>query len=396
MSYQFANSKDLDTLYEALPQTLKDYGFVGGDKPKPDDINCIGRLAQEAYAEGVDAGLKIVTEGAEGSETTGYRLNGVSTTGKGQIGEGAVDLSKTISIGSSFGATGIASHAEGGDSLASGDYSHSEGFNSQATGIGSHSEGVNTIAAGPYSHAEGGSTIAGDQFSHAEGSNCRALVFASHSEGLGTLIPATAPQGAHAEGSYCISDNWEDKISVVGIGSSNSNRKDGRRIYTNGTMELPEAQIRDTYLLGDKAVPTTEWVKTHKTPTAVWTSSPVEIAQDASITFLSHIIGLPNTPCKIKLTKMGYSLDNGELLTIGVRVAGFNGIPAEEFTARETVATGVVLGFRDLDHTFSGLYSDFQRIQVTLSALSPASDASRRTPAQGSSIWVEYTLVEAE
>ena len=64
-------------------------------------------------------------------------------------------------------ATGISSHAEGGNTIANEEYSHAEGINTVANKRGAHAEGGYIAANGLYSHAEGvgystTSTISGE------------------------------------------------------------------------------------------------------------------------------------------------------------------------------------------------------------------------------------------
>lgn len=94
-------------------------------------------------------------------------------------------------------ASGLFSHAEGGETTAEGDYSHAEGNNTFAIGEASHSEGYNTEAVGGYSHAEGCGTAAEGVASHSEGYDTAALGDGSHSEGYWSIARGIA---SHAEG----------------------------------------------------------------------------------------------------------------------------------------------------------------------------------------------------
>lgn len=82
-------------------------------------------------------------------------------------------------------ASGVYSHAEGGQTDATGQYSHAEGFNSLASGNYSHAEG-NSTASGLYAHAEGKGTTASADFSHAQGLNTTASHQASSAIGSNT------------------------------------------------------------------------------------------------------------------------------------------------------------------------------------------------------------------
>lgn len=82
-------------------------------------------------------------------------------------------------------ASGVYSHAEGGQTDATADYAHAEGFNSIASGAKSHAEGT-SIASGDSSHSEGYSTTASGDYSHSEGRSTTASHSASHASGFST------------------------------------------------------------------------------------------------------------------------------------------------------------------------------------------------------------------
>lgn len=115
------------------------------------------------------------------------------------------------------GASNTASHAEGSSTTASGDSSHAEGHSTKATGESSHAEGHTTTASGVSSHAEGYSTTAIGESSHAEGKNTK-----------------TSNLAEHAEGKYNKSNSGT--ISSIGIGSSNSDRKNAFEVMDNGDI----------------------------------------------------------------------------------------------------------------------------------------------------------------
>ena len=160
-------------------------------------------------------------------------------------------------------ALGGSSHSEGLNAKASGNYSHAEGYKTNAAGDGSHAEGHSTTASGTYSHAEGngtfaegdashaegGSTTASGNHSHAEGWNTTASGYYSHAEGRDTTAEGNCAHAEggytqtfssyeHAEGSYNKSYDSEDAsvrvIHSVGIGSSNTDRKNAHEIKLNG------------------------------------------------------------------------------------------------------------------------------------------------------------------
>lgn len=142
-----------------------------------------------------------------------------------------------------------------------GDYSVAVGNNNQAQGTSAMAEGNNTIAYGNYSHAEGHTTIAIGERSHAEGYGTTANGYASHSEGsltkaLGSHSHAqgyeTRANGDYQSviGRFNQVDNNSTYAEIVGVGTSNSNRQNGRTLDWQG----------NEYLLGFLEA---ERVKTH-------------------------------------------------------------------------------------------------------------------------------------
>ena len=159
-------------------------------------------------------------------------------------------------------ASASAAHSEGKETQASGWYSHAEGVNTTASGMSSHSEGSNTIAGGISSHAEGGDCTAGGMSSHAEGanshaggdcshsegSNCYANGHFSHAEGYDTRATGnyshTSGKGTRAYGEgqttigmYNIDDpDTVSEIFVIGIGTSDDDRRNGFGVDRNGNV----------------------------------------------------------------------------------------------------------------------------------------------------------------
>ena len=143
-------------------------------------------------------------------------------------------------------AAGYASHAEGhGESLtnpnlATGNYSHVEGEKTKAYGIASHSEGMLNVANGKGAHTEGRQTQTNADYAHAEGYLGNANGVGSHVEGVGTQ---TKNNGEHAEGRFNKSNsddpvagsNPDNTIHSVGIGTSDSARKNAHEIMQDGT-----------------------------------------------------------------------------------------------------------------------------------------------------------------
>ena len=144
--------------------------------------------------------------GGYNTKATGLysHAGGVATTASGDISH-AEGQSTTASgyishaEGNGSTASGGASHAEGSGTTASGNYSHAEGESTNANGQASHAEGYKTVADGDFSHAEGSSTTASGLASHVEGENTTASELNAHAEGQGTTASG---KNAHAEGAY--------------------------------------------------------------------------------------------------------------------------------------------------------------------------------------------------
>ena len=132
--------------------------------------------------------------------------------------------------GNSTIARGNASHAEGTLTLARGKSSHAEGLETQATGKYSHAQNYKTQAIGIESHAEGSRTKAYGATSHAEGYLTETRGENSHGEGEFTK---TTNNNEHAQGQYNVSNSGKT-IHSVGIGTSDTNRKNAHEITIDG------------------------------------------------------------------------------------------------------------------------------------------------------------------
>lgn len=126
-------------------------------------------------------------------------------------------------------ADGQCSHAEGLLSSTGGHFCHAEGTRTQANLNNAHSEGDSTKATGRQGHSEGASTTSSGQNSHAEGYLSVSSGIASHAEGWGTLAKG---QSQTAMGKFNIGDT--SSRLIVGIGSSDTNRKNGFTLSSAG------------------------------------------------------------------------------------------------------------------------------------------------------------------
>ena len=126
-------------------------------------------------------------------------------------------------------ADGQCSVAEGLLSRTGGHFCHAEGTRTQANLNNAHSEGDSTIASGRQGHSEGAQTTSSGQNSHAEGYLSVSSNTASHAEGWGTLAKG---QAQTAMGKFNIGDT--SSRLIVGIGSSDTNRKNGFTVSSAG------------------------------------------------------------------------------------------------------------------------------------------------------------------
>ena len=189
---------------------------------------------EQSHAEGKSTKAEGLCSHAEGRNTTATgnysHVEGGSTKAEGPYSHAE---------GSGTTAEGLCSHAEGGHTTAEGDYSHAEGYRTKATAIDSHAEGSDTTAEGLCSHAEGDTTKATGTCSHAEGKLTTAEGFCSHAEGLNTI--ATNP-AEHASGQCNQSTNSTDSAKAtcfsIGIGTSNTDRKNAVEVKANGDVYI--------------------------------------------------------------------------------------------------------------------------------------------------------------
>lgn len=111
--------------------------------------------------------------------------------------------------------------SEGKDTDATEEGAHAEGMGSKALGVGSHAEGKNTRAIGVGSHAEGVGT--------------KAIGIASHAEGIGTIA---AGDGQLVVGEFNVPDASNQKLFIVGNGTSDEDRSNAFEINRDGTVSF--------------------------------------------------------------------------------------------------------------------------------------------------------------
>lgn len=132
---------------------------------------------------------------------------------------------------------GNGSHTEGCNTVSYGHYAHAEGNTTRAGGANSHAEGSETASIGVSSHAEGFASRASGFASHAEGHESLAIGSCSHTEGYRTI---TTNADEHAEGRLNKSNKGSDlkdkTISSIGIGESETARKNAFEVMQNGDI----------------------------------------------------------------------------------------------------------------------------------------------------------------
>lgn len=160
----------------------------------------------------------VTVEGDKTSEE--YMITSIKN-----IVDGSTDGS-VKSIHASIEALGDDAFALGFNTEASGQYSFAECYAAKANGTGSHAEGGETKANGNYSHAEGHATVA--------------IGTAAHTEGIGTIANGIAQ---HVAGAYNEKSSGGDTsrgayVEIVGIGTADDARKNGRTLDWNGNEAL--------------------------------------------------------------------------------------------------------------------------------------------------------------
>lgn len=146
-------------------------------------------------------------------------------------------------------AVGSYARAEGKSSLALGHYASATGEEAAAVGSRATAAAEGAFAAGRYSMAAGPESLALGAFTHAEGSSSTALGHfslaggsAAMAMGLGTTAPSYAETalGAYNTTPATVHSSWnwhpQDRLFVIGNGTSPSARSDLLTIYKDGRL----------------------------------------------------------------------------------------------------------------------------------------------------------------
>lgn len=202
----------------------------------------------QSHAEGLSTIASGENSHAEGAASVAYGLHShaegynTNATKEASHSEGKATRAKgaySHAEGSQTQALGTTSHAEGESTISEGNESHAEGFKTVSSGLRSHAEGDSTKATQQGAHSEGARTSAEGVASHAEGVDTKALGRASHVEGDRTI---TNNNAEHASGKYNNSIKAEDKAQSthfsIGIGTSDTNRKNAVEVKANGDVYI--------------------------------------------------------------------------------------------------------------------------------------------------------------
>lgn len=158
-----------------------------------------------------------------------------------------------IALGSNTKALNWLAYTEGNKTEASGDYAHAEGGETKATAQGAHSEGRGSQALGNSCHAEGKDTVASNVASHAEGHRCKATAEGAHAQGIDT---EASGRGAHAQGNGTNANGEASHASGLnttaeGIGSfSAGNYSTANADYSFAMGEFIETEGRAQFAVG--------------------------------------------------------------------------------------------------------------------------------------------------
>lgn len=267
---QFENNKNTNSLSEQLANIPVERGIGNNsvqlkDSTRAEGTGSIGKRSTAFGERTTASGLHSYTEGYQNtsagdkSHTEGYRntasgsnshAEGSTNTVHGNIAH-AEGQSNVIGMAGVDGSTkGYKSHAEGQGNTVTGNCSHAEGLSNTITGNNAHAEGQANVVGGENAHAEGKSNQAIGLHAHAEGQETQATGGNSHAEGLQTIASGAK---THAEGWKTIAQNdcehacgmynksnYNDAnantIFSVGIGSSDTDRKNAIEVLRDGRV----------------------------------------------------------------------------------------------------------------------------------------------------------------
>ena len=186
----------------------------------------------------------------------GWRLYGYDINNYGDIGNHATDLSLS-DVASDNGATG--------------EYSFATGYNNVVTGQSSAVIGEDLICNGRWTFVSGydnevesdTSCVSGVGHSLYNNTICNAC-FGSYNSIAGNHCSVIGKNLSSSDDFQYVFGQWNDNksntILEVGYGVDEYNKANVYELYKNGTAALPQSTITDIASLGQKSIPTVEYL----------------------------------------------------------------------------------------------------------------------------------------
>ncbi len=245
------NQVELQITKQGTGGTIDGPAIIGKDGitiDKADDPNKIvisgsGLVQKDTSNIQNGSGTKAIQQKQDGTtgtfDFTGKNPNATALDPilTGQIPYGATG-DFAVSFGGKSAAQGKRSVSAGTTTIAKGKYSAAFGDNSVALGNESFVANSVTTASGQGASAFGNSTIASGYNSFAEGNSTIASGQVSHAAGTGTKATSN---NQFVIGAYNKID--EDQMFIVGVGSSDENRRNGFTVNKNGVAYSNNCQL---------------------------------------------------------------------------------------------------------------------------------------------------------
>ena len=293
---------------------------ASGDSSHAEGSGNIAR-GNSSHAEGYQTVANTNNSHAEGYIT---KANGINSHAEGETSKAEKRCSHAEGLNTT--ANGDYSHAEGSNTIAGGPSSHAEGLKNKTIGEASHAEGNITTANGKYSHAEGNITTANGKYSHAEGAGTWANGNSSHSEGETTVAEGNnshvegyytkaVDNACHSEGMYNYTDSTHPAIHIVGIGTSDTDRKNAHIILKSGAHYI--------YGIGG------------------YVGDNIESSHSLQ-EVIPHIINFDTTAASIDWTSKN---DDGSVTVTPEQITAIFGMPFENIISN--ILNGFITGFRE-------------------------------------------------
>lgn len=223
---------------------------------------------------GLDGIVTINTTGLESltETTTGWRFIGANPTNYGNIGDEAIDFSKSLLASSTFGATGEQSIAFGEDNTSSGYGSFTQGYNNIASNTFGWSVGQEIVNAGYQTYIFGYGDVASSSsgYSSSFGAYNNLQSLYQFAGGLGLIVKeggTTALGIGNTDYTPDLAFNGGGaRRFVVGNGTMNIGtpntinvRSDAFVVLQNGTITAPSFSTAEITTAGNTALITKEY-----------------------------------------------------------------------------------------------------------------------------------------